>query len=238
MAYQKTSLSLEHILHDGVSVYNSRINQSTTEGVVSLVLRATESGDKVWDLGVGRGEIFQELQSNNIDVYGIDFNLHPKFQGSDCVFEKSIEDWLEEENKTDIVIMSHVLEHLASPYDIMRRIAEKRPKNIIVAVPNPLYLPIVIKSLFVTRRAYVNDGHLWSWDFHHLKNFFRLSTGGYVVDWEKDAVTLPLPGQFREILYSVGITRFIEFWLLPRILPMFSRSIIVSVDLRKLNEND
>ena len=233
----KTRNDLEHILHYGLSEYNRQINKSTCDAVISLIEKYAQKADKVWDFGVGRGEIFDHLKKQDYDVKGIDFKVHAKYRGSKDVANMSIEEWLDTGQSADVIIMSHVMEHLASPYEIMTKLSAKVTKFIVIAVPNPLFLPMVFKSLFCIRRTYVNDGHLWSWDFHHLRNFFKVSTGGVIFDQKSDVVTLPLPGKVRKFLNKIFIYRWLEFRCLPKILPMFSRSIIIIVRMDQESES-
>ena len=140
---------------------------------------------------------------------------------------------MNEKNMIAIVVRNHVLEHLVSPFNIMKRLSKKIKNYAIIAAPNPIYLPDVVKSLFGNRKQCVNEGHLWCWNFDHLKNFFCLSTGGVIIDNTTESVTLPLPYGLRNILFKLGITPVIEFWLLQKIIPMFCQSLIVTVDFRK-----
>jgi SAM-dependent methyltransferase len=128
----------------------------------------------------------------------------------------------------DVIVCSHVLEHLDAPYVALKFFAEQKARDYIFAVPNPLRPTRLVRALFQSRRA-DHPEHVYGWG--HPEFAALLQRTGFVVDaWYTDRVTInPLRGSLGQAL-----TRFLvplESSLLPRLLPMLSSSLIVRCHL-------
>lgn len=109
----------------------------------------------------------------------------------------------------DLVVMSHVLEHMLDPAGALREaLTRVRPGgHLILAVPNPVRPSVVLASLL--RRDYVNRGHVVAWDRSHWINFLERILGLEVVRYASDAVPV-FPERWKR---HVGAFARVERWL-------------------------
>ena len=125
----------------------------------------------------------------------------------------------------DLVVCSHVLEHMENPkaaIDVLQRVSAKW---ILIAVPNLARL-----ANFMIREArLVNKGHMVGWDCHHLRTFLEVQCGLNIVEWIQDGVTLPpLRNKF---IYDSKLLYFVEYKLLPLLMPQQGNSLIVLCEI-------
>jgi SAM-dependent methyltransferase len=185
---------------------------------------------KVMDFGCGRGELMAELQNRGYETYGIDIDpvcvqLSSNFGR---VRQGTIEDLPTyfEPGFFDLVIASHVLEHLPAPGQALREWTRLATAGVLVAVPNPCYPPQLTAALL--RRALpVNRGHWYSWDYAHFTTFVE-NCGLTIKQWYHDSVALPFPQGKRKLLGFKTLC-LIEGKILRAVFPRFSRSIIAHV---------
>ncbi len=99
----------------------------------------------------------------------------------------------------DIVILSHVMEHLLRPADGLEDVMTllKPGGHAIVAVPNPGRPEVLVRNIF--RRKKVNKGHVYSWDRSHWINFLEVILGLEVVAYREDTL-IPFPGRLGRFL--------------------------------------
>jgi hypothetical protein len=128
----------------------------------------------------------------------------------------------------DVIVCSHVLEHLDAPHAALKRFAEQRASGYVFAVPNPLRPTRVLRVLFGSGRPDHSE-HVYGWG--HPEFAALLQRSGFVVDaWYKDRVTInPLHGRVGQAL--TRLLGPLEVGLLPRLLPMLSSSLIVRCHL-------
>ena len=111
----------------------------------------------VVDVGAGRGELLQRLAEHDLECLGID----PE---ADCVAMASkpgrckqggIEDLQQViiDQVPRIIVCSHVLEHLNSPYDAIRTMYQTGATELVLAVANVLRIARLIRALFGRRRG-------------------------------------------------------------------------------------
>ena len=164
---------------------------------------------RVLDLACGRGEFLEFACIRGIDIEGCDFDEQCLEMSAEFgkVFLFDIEkDTLK--SKYDIILMSHVLEHLRCPSEFLQRI-RLNCEAIIIGVPNPCR-PNVVFNFCLKQQHYCNRGHYYSWDRSHFQNFLDLNRFD-VVSWHYDGFHLP---GFRiiKIFRMIGLGR-IEYKL-------------------------
>jgi SAM-dependent methyltransferase len=204
--------------------------------ILALVEHAQELACRslsVLDVGSGRGELLESLVKSGIFATGLDSD-------SSCVLRcqeiasavqgdlNDIEEVFDERS-FDLVIASHVLEHLENPTRVVRSIAKVTRQYLIVAVPNLGELNNVI-----WRRGepqMVNRGHKCGWDAPHLKTFLA-GCGFETVRWQPDRVYLQR--RLRPLATALGVTRHLEDCMLPRVFPFQSHSLIVLCELAEM----
>ncbi len=185
---------------------------------------------KVLDFGCGRGELLAQLKAQGYQTYGVDMDEHcvKLSEPFGNVYQGNLKDLpqLFEERFFDVVISSHVLEHLPSPGPALTELWRLCKQGVLIAVPNPYYTPYIVGAL-MRRVTQANRGHLYSWDYAHFKAFVA-NYGFTVKTMYYDSVALPLRERTRNAL-GVNILTFVEGKLLRKLFPRFCRSIIAYI---------
>lgn len=114
----------------------------------------------------------------------------------------------------DVVIMSHVIEHLLDPATGLARALDRvRPGGrLALAAPNPARPDVLLSNLM--RRHYVNRGHVCAWDPSHWRNFLERIMGLDVETYAADAVYL-VPGALGRVIADVAgepLARLLPWW--------------------------
>jgi len=109
----------------------------------------------------------------------------------------------------DLVVMSHVLEHMLDPVAALQSALEVlRPGgHLLLAVPNPVRPSVFLASLL--RREYVNRGHVVAWDRAHWINFLERILALEVVRYASDSVPV-FPERWKR---RIGLLGRCEEWL-------------------------
>lgn len=114
-------------------------------------------GKKVLEIGCMYGYLLEALGQENIQVEGIELDKaaveHCQKNGLKAE-QKSVEEFVKEGQKTyDLVVLSHVLEHLREPEKILQQLKSLLNKDalLVVAVPN---------SSSINRKIF---GRFWGW---------------------------------------------------------------------------
>lgn len=217
-----------------ISLRQGRQEAQLREGLYAALARAV--GDcavntapcHVLDVGAGRGELLQRLRAQGYATHGMDMEpgcVETASRFGDCR-QGSIEDIARvfADRKFDVVVCSHVLEHLDSPQAALRIFAGLQARGYVFAVPNPLRPVRMLRALSNSRRA-DHPEHVHAWG--HAEFEALLGRCGFAVDaWYADRVTLnPLHGRLGYAL--ARLLEPLESRLLPYLLPMLSSSLIV-----------
>lgn len=184
---------------------------------------------KVLDAGCGAGETMQALTEKSFSPTGVDINEECTKKSSKYgeVFVSELMDLKNIfcENEFDFVVCSHVLEHMENPKAAIETLKFVSSKYILIAVPNLARLA----NFMVRSPRIVNKGHMAGWDCHHLRTFLEIQCGLKIVRWAQDGVTLP---PFRNrFFYKTSWLNFLEYNLLPKIMPMQANSLIVLCEI-------
>lgn len=227
--------NIKHISYDHSDSVAEFMSEVTYDTLLKVVQKHVPSGSEVLDAGSGRGELLKRLVYTGYEAHGCDLDDRCVELGARYgqVTKLALED-ISVHNvggNFDCAVLSHVLEHVERPREILSKVAAVSNGPIVIAVPNPHYLPFVFKSLLRTEVDHVNTGHLYSWDWHHLKTFVEVGCSGRVLEWAYDSVALPAPHAVRKILLRAGILHSVECGVLRYILPRFCRSVIAVVQI-------
>lgn len=171
------------------------------EVIGGLILKYADESSAVLDIGCGLGHIGSVVFETNpkikvdiADAYDACLqatakrgNIGKQYKIDELKFNiVSIVD-----KKYDVIVMSHVLEHLIFPAkaidDVLQLLNDGG--KLIVAVPNPVRPSVFVTNLF--KSHYVNRGHVHSWDPSHWKNFLEVIMGLKVVQYKTDYIQLP-----------------------------------------------
>lgn len=97
---------------------------------------------QILDIGCGYGKNIKLLQSKNFQVTGVDINpsivFHNRTEGLDCL---TVEEFQKKPDKYDVLLMSHVIEHLPANelLDFMDSYLDHLNKGGYLIIATPLY---------------------------------------------------------------------------------------------------
>lgn len=184
---------------------------------------------KVLDVGSGRGELLRLLAEQGMEVTGLDpaadcvaiaSRYGTCLQGSFADIER-----LFKPGEFDVVVSSHVLEHVDSPLDALASLRRLGAAGYVFAVPNLHRSARLIRLLLGSTRA-DHPNHLFGWGRPEFEAALR-KAGFTIVNWHADRVTInPVGGKTGAILTRVLAP--LEATLLPRIFPLLASSLIVT----------
>jgi SAM-dependent methyltransferase len=181
---------------------------------VALRLLEKKAGDtRGWsflDYGCGRGESMAYAKELGMRVKGLDVDpecvrLASQY-GEAEVLNLDQPDSQVPPQSFDVIACFHVLEHVENPKSILTLLSRGARKYVLVAVPNLGRFPNLRRPW--KKPAFVNRGHLQSWDHDHFKTLCEVHCGLRVVDWGFDATIIP---PFSEIARRLGGERFAIF---------------------------
>jgi SAM-dependent methyltransferase len=228
MADKNRSIHISYSLRE-----HERRGHSLRQGLCALAAAAAADGAppsqvSVLDAGCGLGLLGRDLAERGFGrIVGLDSDPTCVGQAQEymsCVLGDVTDvSNLFQPRSFDVVVLSHVLEHMQRPVEVVESLLSVSKRWLIIAVPNPTRLQVVLKLGFLGR-DYANRGHLFSWDKSHLTRFLENGCGLRIHQWASDGVRV-LPGRVRELLPSV-IDR-VETTVLPKYLPALSTSLMV-----------
>lgn len=191
--------------------------------IAKLAIKHSKDGDKILDIGCGRGQLPAQIsKTGGRDLYVADAfqvcldetSASADVKGAFLIGEKEFDiDKKITGGPYNMVIMSHVLEHLPYPIEAIQKIQTlTKPGGIIIlAVPNPVRPNILISNMF--KRHYVNRGHIHAWDMSHWRNFLENINDLNVVEYAHDFIQIP--GCYRlPVLQQVGqgLASIVPWW--------------------------
>ncbi len=157
------------------------------EVIADLAAEQAPQAGSVADFGCGPGQILGRLAENRPDLRLVGFDGDPEclrraadrapsadFKRGDLTAEHDSQD------RYDVIVSSHALEHLASPVEVLHRWGDLLTPGgrLIIAVPNSLQPVLLARAL--VRRPKANGGHYYVWDRPTFENFCRLA--GFVIE--------------------------------------------------------
>ncbi|MBA7490120.1 methyltransferase [subsurface metagenome] len=181
---------------------------------------------KVLDVGCGRGDFLKLLSSSGYKCFGIDPDPECVRRSSKLanVSQGYVEDLMHmfQPDEFDMVTALHVLEHTYNPVEAVSCISYVSKQFVLLAVPN---LSTLQRLDFGSIRPCSNDKHVCGWDHSHFANFLENICGLTIIDWGTDVVRLPRIG-IGHILRKLRLLKYVEYRLLPRLIPYCSNSVI------------
>ena len=203
------------------------------DAYIRAIARAAEDEDKslkdfrIVDLGCGRGEFLEYAVAKGIVfLEGVDFDpvcVKMSSEYAPCYLAdiNRVNEVLD--NKSyDLILASHVIEHLQDPRDTIEMLLPFA-KYFIIAVPNPLRPNVIFYAM--KRYNYSNLGHYYAWDRSHFTIFIN-RCGLEIVDYYVDDVRLP-SNRVLNALRRRKMLGGLERTVLAKLFPYFSTSLIV-----------
>jgi SAM-dependent methyltransferase len=193
----------------------------------------------VLDFACGRGELLQRLAELGFRVRGMDDDPTcvsiasghgPCIQGGlgalgTVVPAKSV----------DILVASHILEHLPNPIESLARFASVARSYVFVAVPN-LTSWWFFRSHLLRRDPQPPLGHIMGWDWAHLRILLTHHAGLTIArEWGFQIAVIPVAGLERVLPGPLkGLARALDralqplhYQWLPRLFPRVAHQIMV-----------
>ena len=163
--------------------------------VAEKAIKLLPSGGKMIEVGCGVGITLALIQKQRPDVHidaaDIDATClqltGERVPGATIISITEDRPFTELGANYDLIVASHVVEHLKNPYDSIKQFMQmlKPGGHLIVAVPNPVRPNIFFGNIF--KKDYVNRGHIYAWDRSHWINFLerilKLNVIEYPVDF-------------------------------------------------------
>ncbi|QDV65942.1 class I SAM-dependent methyltransferase [Crateriforma conspicua] len=196
----------------------------------------TASPTVLLDIGCGRGELMRLLADREFECHGVD--LEPACVDMAATFGETKLGGFADLGRLgygpdgvhpNVVVSSHVLEHVDDPLGCLRSAAELRADRYVFSVPNVLRSIRIVRALLGSPRA-DHPTHVFGWTRPEFETLLQRA-GFEVVGWYPDRVTInPLSGRI-----GTQITRLIsplETRLLPKLFPMLTSSLTVACRLQ------
>lgn len=192
--------------------YRSSIFSSLILDKVKEATRFRKSG-KLLDIGCGQGWFLQKMQQKGFEVHGLDSSpvacqLASKKVGSYNIFEGNLFSVDLQEKAYDVITLWHVIEHLNTPIEALKRIRGllKKEGMLIICCPNfNSFLRAIFKEnwypLFVPH-------HLFQFTLQTLSRILQIS--GYKVKHQKKHFVDPITnmGSLKiSLLRAIGLNR-------------------------------
>jgi len=169
-----------------------------------LVNQYSPRDGRILDVGCGVGNMLELVRrdSEAFELVGADIDQHCLDLATARVrIDRTIRigDVLDlvdptlDAGKFDVIVLSHVLEHVYRPYDTVRALMSLlRPGgNLILAVPNPVRLDVMAYNL-IRRFDKVNKGHVQTWDRATWRNFLENILELNVIAYPIDFIRIPV----------------------------------------------
>lgn len=194
--------------------------------VARLAAERLPEGGRLLDLGCGMGDVAALIHRARpdariaiADAYQVclDAAAAKLGDGLDAAYrmdEATFDPAAVIQDRYDVVVMSHVIEHLLDPATGLARAIDRVAPGgrLVLAAPNPARPDVLLSNLM--RRHYVNRGHVCAWDPSHWRNFLERIMGLDVEAYAADAVYL-LPGRFGRAFADLAggpLAKLLPWW--------------------------
>lgn len=240
-----SALESEHIPYELTGVAADRYQMQPITIVRLLVEQVRKDGLDPRDLTVldfacGRGELLERLTEAGFRARGMDGDpscVAIASRSGPCI-RGELDDLgtLIPEKSVDIVIASHILEHLPNPIESLSRFASVARRYVFIAVPN-LTSWWLFRSHLLRRDPSPPPGHIMGWDWSHMRILLTHHAGFTIVrEWGFQIAVVPVAGLERVLpsrplkACARALDRALQplhYEWLPRLFPRVAHQIMV-----------
>jgi len=214
--------------------YFDQLYDHILELIIALPDRPDLSELSVLDIGCGRGEILKKLANRGINCVGLDLDpvcVKRSSQYAHCVQGDAAHaaDYFRE-NSFDVVIASHILEHLPSPISAIEQMKLVSKRWLILAVPNLSSVDSLGGEWYKywKNKLHVNPNHVYGWNRSHFIVFLEKHCGLNIFKMPSDIVLFPLPKPVYEVAYPL-LEPLLKILTYP--FPTFGSSLLVLCEI-------
>jgi 2-polyprenyl-3-methyl-5-hydroxy-6-metoxy-1,4-benzoquinol methylase len=219
---------LPYIIDERANRYHFYENHWKQTGLDLLLKHYRPQGKTLLDYGCGRGELLALAGKAGFSAMGADIDpecvrLGAQY-GTTCQLKLGDPVAQFGAKSFDVVACFHVLEHVDNPKLVLNGLRQVAREYVIVAVPNLRHLLCLFQRRI--RLAYVNEGHLQSWDHFHFLNLAERHCGLQLVEWGFDATLLPVVSQLTATILGNKAAIWLETGLFRFLLPFHGVSVL------------
>ena len=215
-----------------MSVYTFKPDKySSHTKIINYLKSLNKNNLKVLDIGCSKGFIARNLQNNDFEFYGIEFNKDDakeakKYYKGIKILDLDKKKPNYEKNSFDIIIMADIIEHLKDSLGIVKYFTKflKKEGIMVLSTANVANIYIRLKLLFgnfdYEERGIMDKTHL---RFFTLKTFRKLAKEAGLKIIKEDFTPIPLPlvlGAFEESkpLNLIHKMNYLSMKAVPRLL--------------------
>ncbi|KIH75855.1 Ubiquinone/menaquinone biosynthesis C-methylase UbiE [Geoalkalibacter ferrihydriticus] len=170
------------------------------------VRRYVKSGDRVLDVGCGRGLVLDKLKNIGCDVVGTELSEHSSKYAREIlgidILRKNLEECSFESGSFDCVTMFHSLEHLYDPLGALREVHRILKPNGRALVEVPRF-DSIYSSIFKDKWFHLDvPRHLYHFEDKTLSGMLK-KAGFEVVDIKKYAIMYDSFGALQSLLNCI-----------------------------------
>lgn len=163
ISHQNCKKNLKDILYSYFQKYNLNYKLS--------IIQKYSNGKNIIDYGCGNGLFLRYMKNNGYFVQGYELNETAKKKAENKINQK-LKNSIHEFDKTDIVTLWHVLEHLKNPLKVLNQLQKKLNSDGIIFIAVPNYKSFDAEYYKCFWSAYDVPRHIYHYSKEGFINYF------------------------------------------------------------------